>query len=184
MPAVAGSAKPIDVLPAAVTGTAQTIAGEVAQDAQPGPVPTPAAGSPIDVAAAAVAAAVAKNVAHASATLAPEPIEGVQKAETATAEFRAQDTQSAADIRSVSQTMQPPPPPGASGGGGTPSTRMVSNAADPDWHWEYDDFGFPVKVFDVEAIDPGGAAGGGFGGLAPVSNTGSSAGVSGPVRTV
>lgn len=182
MPAVSGSAKPIEVLPAAVTETAQTIAGEVARDAQPGPVPMPAAGSPIDVAALAVAAAVAKNVAHASATLAPEPIEGVQKAETATAEFRAQDSESAADIRSVSQTMQPMPPPGA-GVGGTPSTRMVSNAADPDWHWEYDDFGFPVRVLGGEAIDPGGAAGGGSGGLAPVSSTGS-AGVSGPVRTV
>lgn len=27
----------------------------------------------------------------------------------------------------------------------------------------YDDFGFPIKVFDGEAIDPGGAAGGGLG---------------------
>ncbi|QEN17660.1 hypothetical protein ACRDU6_00645 (plasmid) [Mycolicibacterium sp. ELW1] len=183
MPAASGSAKPIEVLPAAVTGTAQSIAGEVTRAAQPGPVPMPAAGSPIDVAANAVAVAVAKNVAHASATLAPEPIEGVQKAETATTEFRAQDIESAADIKSVSQTMQPPPPPGASGGG-TPSTRMVSNTGAEGWHWEYDDNGLMIRVDDVEPIDPGGAVGGGFGGLAPVSNTGSSVGVSGPVRTV
>lgn len=184
MPAVSGSAKPIEVLPAAVTGTAQSIAGEVTRASQPGPVPMPAAGSPIDVAANAVAVAVAKNVAHASATLAPEPIEGVQKAETATTEFRAQDAESAADIKSVAQTMQPPPPPGASGGAGTPSTRMVSNTGAEGWHWEYDDNGLMIRVDDVEPIDPGGAAGGGFGGLAPVSNTGSAPGVSGPVRTV
>ena len=35
-------AKPIEVLPAAVTGTAQSIAGEVSRSAQPGPVPMPA----------------------------------------------------------------------------------------------------------------------------------------------
>ena len=73
MPAVSGGAKPIEVLPAAVTGTAQSIAGEVSRSAQPGPVPMPAGGiSPIDVAANAVAVAVAENVAHCSATLAPE----------------------------------------------------------------------------------------------------------------
>ncbi len=65
MPAVSGGAKPIEVLPAAVTGTAQSIAGEVSRSAQPGPVPMPAGGiSPIDVAANAVAVAVAENVAH------------------------------------------------------------------------------------------------------------------------
>lgn len=169
MPAVPGGAKPIEVLPAAVTGTAQSIAGEVARAAQPGPVPMPAAGSPIDVAANAVAVAVAENVAHCSATLAPEPMEGIQKAETATTEFRAQDAESAADIRSVSQTMQPMPPPGSGGGGaGTPGVRMVSNTGADSWHWEYDHNGLMVRVDDVEPIDPGGAAGGGFGGLAPV----------------
>ena len=126
MPTVSGSAKPIEVLPVAVTGTAQSIAGEVSRSAQPGPVPMPAAGSPIDVAANAVAVAVAENVAHCSATLAPEPIEGVQKAETATTELRGQDAESATDIRSVAQTMPPMPPPG-SAGAGTPSVRAVSN---------------------------------------------------------
>jgi hypothetical protein len=169
MPAVSGGAKPIEVLPAAVTGTAQSIAGEVSRSAQPGPVPMPAGGiSPIDVAANAVAVAVAENVAHCSATLAPEPIEGVQKAEAATTELRGQDTESAADIRSVAQTMQPMPPPGASGGGGAPSIRPVSNTGADSWHWEYDHNGLMVRVDDVEPIDPGGAAGGGFGGLAPV----------------
>lgn len=170
MPAASGGAKQIEVLPAAVTGTAQSIAAEVTRAAQPGPVPTPAGGvSPIDVAANAVAVAVAENVAHCSATLAPEPIEGVQKAETATTEFRAQDAESAADIKSVAQTMPPPPPPGSSGGAGTPSIRMVSNTGADNWHWEYDHNGLMVRVDDVDPFDPGGAAGGGFGGLAPVN---------------
>ncbi|MFB1298588.1 hypothetical protein ACAG24_024045 [Mycobacterium sp. pW049] len=168
MPAVSGGAKPIEVLPAAVTGTAQSIAGEVSRAAQPGPVPMPAAGSPIDVAANAVAVAVAENVAHCSATLAPEPIEGVQKAETATTELRGQDAESATDIRSVAQTMQPMPAPGASGGAGTSTIRAVSNTGADNWHWEYDHNGLMVRVDDVAPIDPGGAAGGGFGGLAPV----------------
>ena len=135
MPAVSGGAKPIEVLPAAVTGTAQSIAGEVSRAAQPGPVPMPAGGiSPIDVAANAVAVAVAENVAHCSATLAPEPIEGVQKAETATTELRGQDTESAADIRSVAQTMQPMPPPLAPGGGGIARILIRSDAAlDDTW---------------------------------------------------
>src|SRR5690606_19104334 len=112
MPAVSGGAKPIEVLPAAVTGTAQVIAGESTQATQPGPVPIPGAGSsPIDAAAIGVAAATAEKFAQASAALAPEPIEGVQKAETAMTELRGQDTESAADIRSVAQTMQPLPPP-------------------------------------------------------------------------
>ena len=60
------------------------------------------------------------------------------------------------------------PPPGASGGGGAPSIRPVSNTGADSWHWEYDHNGLMVRVDDVEPIDPGGAAGGGFGGLAPV----------------
>ncbi|HEY9264209.1 hypothetical protein QQA43_31490 (plasmid) [Mycolicibacterium vanbaalenii] len=166
MPAASGGAKPIEVLPAAVTGTAQVISGEVSRSAQPGPAPVPGGLSASDAATNAIAAAVAENVAHCSATLAPEPIEGVQKAETATTELRGQDTESAADIRSVAQTMQPPP--GASGGGGTPSIRPVSNTGADSWHWEYDHNGLMVRVDDVEPVDPGGAAGGGFGGLAPV----------------
>ena len=166
MPAVSGGAQPIEVLPAAVTGSAQSIAGEVSRAAQPGPVPMPAAGSPIDVAANAVAVAVAQNVAQCSAALAPEPIEGVEKAETAVTELRGQDAESATDIRSVAQTMEPVPPPGA-GGSGTPSVRAVSNTGAENWHWEYDHNGLMVRVDDVDP-DPGGAAGGGFGGLAPI----------------
>ncbi|MGP4056650.1 hypothetical protein ACTWP6_17800 [Mycobacterium sp. 4D054] len=169
MPAVSGGEKPIEVLPAAVTGTAQVIAGEATQATQPGPVPLPGAGSSaIDAATIAVAAATAEKFAQASAAVAPEPIEGVQKAETAMTELRGQDTESAADIRSVAQTMRPMPPPGASGGGGAPSIRPVSNTGADSWHWEYDHNGLMVRVDDVEPIDPGGAAGGGFGGLAPV----------------
>lgn len=168
MPAVTGEAKNIEVLPSDVTSTAHTMAGEVAQCVQPGPVPASAgAGSLIDAAAAGLAAAVAKSVAEASAVLAPEPVEGVTKAETATTELRTQDGESAADIRSVSQSMAPMPPPGASGGGGgAPSVRMASS--DPGWHWEYDDNGLMIRVDDIEPVDPGGAAGGGFGGLAPI----------------
>ena len=106
MSAVSGGAKQIEVLPAAVTGTAQSIAAELTRAAEPGPVLMPAGGVlPIDVAANAVAVAVAENVAHCSATLAPEPIEGVQKAETAMTGLRGRDAESAADIRSVAQTM-------------------------------------------------------------------------------
>ncbi|TXI56498.1 MAG: hypothetical protein E6Q55_28660 [Mycolicibacterium mageritense] len=167
MPAVTGAAKTIEVLPSDVTSTAQTMAGEVAQCVPPGPVPAPSAGSPIDAAMGVVAMAVGESVAEASAVLAPEPVEGVTKAETATTELRTQDGESAADIRSVSQSMAPMPPPGASGGGGgAPSVRMASS--DPGWHWEYDGNGLMIRVDDIEPVDPGGAAGGGFGGLAPI----------------
>jgi hypothetical protein len=174
----------------------------------------PGAGSAIDAAAGGVAAAVAKNIAQASATLAPEPVEGVQKAETAVTELQGQDAQSAADLKSASQGMQAMPPAGgassaptravstamsasdpndwfegdswqddwhpvdpggaAAGPGaiGPVPAELVSNTTDPDWHWEYDDFGFPIRVVDGDDLDMGGAAGGGFGGTAPVSNTG------------
>ena len=165
MPAVTGAAEEIGVLPSDVTSSAHTMAGEVTQCVPPGPVPAPSAGSPIDAAMGAVAMAVGKSVAEASAELAPEPVAGVEKAETAATKFRTQDGESAADIRSVSQGMTPMPPPG-SGGGGAPSVRMASS--EPGWHWEYDDNGLMIRVDDLEPVDPGGAAGGGFGGLAPI----------------
>lgn len=165
MPAVPGAAKKIEVLPSDVTSTAHTMAGEVAQCVPPGPVPAPSAGSPIDAAMRVVAVAVSQSVTEASAELAPEPVEGVTKAETATTELRTQDGESAADIRSVAQSMAPMPPPGSSGGG-APSVRMASS--DPGWHWEYDDNGLMIRVDDFEPLDPGGAAGGGFGGVAPI----------------
>jgi hypothetical protein len=113
MPAASGGAKPIEVLPAAVTGTAGSIAAEVTRAAQPGAAPMPGAGSAIDVAAGGVAIEVARNIAQASAALAPEPIEGVQKAQTAVTEFGAQDSESAADIRLVAQGVQSLRPGGA-----------------------------------------------------------------------
>ena len=88
--------------------------------------------SPIDVAANAVAVAVAENVAHCSATLAPEPIEGVQKAETATTELRG-------------RTLRAPPTSGRSlrlcsrcrrrgqWRRGAPSIRPVSNTGADSW---------------------------------------------------
>ncbi|WP_304114810.1 hypothetical protein [Mycolicibacterium bacteremicum] len=41
-------------------------------------------------------------------------------------------------------------------------------SSDPGWHWEYDDNGLMIRVDDFEPLDPGGAAGGGFGGVAPI----------------
>lgn len=178
MPATSGGAKQIEVLPAAVTGTAESIAAEVTRAAQPGPAPTPGAGSVIDVAAAGVAAAVATNVAQASATLAPEPVKGVQKAQTAVTEFGAQDSESATDIRSVAQGVQAMPPPG---GGGQPATSVQAagyTPSAPEGPWGLDDYdgdfdidpwGNPALPVPV-APDMGGAAAGpgASGGVVPI----------------
>ncbi|WP_094287347.1 hypothetical protein [Mycobacterium lehmannii] len=176
MPAVPGAAKPIEVVPAEVSGTAQSIAGEVTRAAQPGAVPMPGVGSTIDVAANSVAVAVAKNIAQASATLAPEPVEGVQKAETAMTEFRGQDVESAADIKSVSQGMEAMPPVGASGSPGIGSVRPAgfspSSVPEGPWgldddEWELDEWGTPQPIWPG-GDGGGGAAGGGVGGVAPI----------------
>jgi hypothetical protein len=93
--------KTIQVQPSDVQSEAQTAAGAVAQAAQPGPVPVPGAGSPIDEAAAGVAGAVAKNVAESSAKLAPESAAILAHAEEALAKMQGQEARNAENVSAV-----------------------------------------------------------------------------------
>jgi hypothetical protein len=91
---------------ASITETAHSVAAALARAAQPGPVPTATGASPIDGAAASVAAAVGAHVAASAAELAPRSAEGLAKSEAALAELKAQDATNASEIKAVPADLQ------------------------------------------------------------------------------
>jgi hypothetical protein len=98
--------QPINVGPGRIEQTAQTIAATISQAARPGPVPQAIPGTPADSAAAAVAGAVTKNVAAASAELAPKSAEGLTLTEAAVTGAQAKDDQNAGRIKAVPADMR------------------------------------------------------------------------------
>jgi len=100
------AAKNIKVNPTDVQANAQTAATAIGRAAQPGPVPVAGAGSPIDTAAAGVAAAVAKNVAASSAKLAPEGAAVLARSSGAVGQMEAQEAQNTDQIAAVPQGLQ------------------------------------------------------------------------------
>jgi hypothetical protein len=109
------AAKNIKVNPTDVQANAQTAAAAIGRAAQPGPVPVAGGGSPIDTAAAGVAAAVAKNVAASSAKLAPESAAVLARSSGAVGQMETQEAQNTDQIAAVPQGLQgqlDPPAPG------------------------------------------------------------------------
>jgi hypothetical protein len=99
---------PINLEPTEIEQTAQTVASTITQAARPGPVPMSGAGSPVDAAASAVASAVVKNVAAASAELAPKGPEGLALTQAALTQAKTKDDENAGRIKAVGSDAQQP----------------------------------------------------------------------------
>jgi hypothetical protein len=97
----------IDLDPAGVTQSAQSIAASLTRAAQPGPVPVATGASPIDAAAAGVAAAVAAQAAASAADMARRSADGLAATQAAMAEAQTQDEHNATRIREVPAGMVP-----------------------------------------------------------------------------
>jgi hypothetical protein len=126
------AAKEIKVQPSAATQQAQTVATAVAQAAKPGPVPVAGAGSPVDAAAAGVAAAVGKNVATSSAKLAPKSGQILARSTAAIDQMQAQEAENAQKVSAVPEGLQnqlPQSPPGNPAP--TPPPIMPAGTPDP-----------------------------------------------------
>lgn len=104
--------QPISLRPSEIEQTAQSVAATLAQAARPGPVPAAAGGSPVDAAASAVAGAVVRNVAAASAELGPKSAEGLALSRAALAQAHVHDTDNAARIKTVPDDMGASPAEG------------------------------------------------------------------------
>jgi hypothetical protein len=121
---------PINLGPSEIEQTAQTVAATLTQAARPGPVPVAGAGSPVDTAASAVAGAVVKSVAAASAELAPKGPEGLALTQAALTQAKTKDDENAGRIKAVGSDAQQP----AEGRGGAPSSpddTLVGGAPPP-----------------------------------------------------
>lgn len=92
---------PIRVHYGAITDTAAAVAAALAEAAEPGPVPVASGTSPVDAAAAAVAAQIAQNVAAFSAALAPKGPELTAAAHAAVAGLQSTDEANSQRIGAV-----------------------------------------------------------------------------------
>ena len=97
------AAEDIKIQQGDVQQKAQTAATQLANAARPGPVPVAGASSPIDAAAAGVAAAVGRNVTAMSAKLAPKSADGLARSTTAVANMQSQEEQNAQQVGAVPQ---------------------------------------------------------------------------------
>jgi hypothetical protein len=100
---MSGGDEPVKIEPGEVQQTAQGVATELGQAAEPGPVPAATGISPIDLAAGAAATAVIGYVAAGSADLAPRGGEVQSAADTAVAGLQSADSGNAADLSAVGQ---------------------------------------------------------------------------------
>ena len=127
---MSGGDEPVKIEPAEVQQTAQGVATQLDEAAEPGPVPAATGASPIDLAAGAAATTVIGYVAAGSADLAPRGGEVVGAAATAVGGLQSADSGNATNLSAVREQELPARPAAATApltqaAGQTPATTGI-----------------------------------------------------------